>query len=75
LYARLILTLEAAQAAGGDRRGQQSTALLVVRAHSGFRGFNDRLIDIRVDNHHTPIEELRRILNLRLADTSWLARG
>jgi uncharacterized Ntn-hydrolase superfamily protein len=70
-----MLALEAAQAAGGDRRGQQSAALLVVRAHSGFRGFNDHLIDVRVDDHPTPIKELRRILDVRLADTSWLARG
>jgi uncharacterized Ntn-hydrolase superfamily protein len=75
LYDRLMLALESAQAAGGDRRGQQSAALLVVRAQSGFRGFNDRLIDIRVDDHPTPIKELRRILNVRLADMRWLARG
>jgi uncharacterized Ntn-hydrolase superfamily protein len=75
LYDRLLLALEAAQAAGGDRRGQQSAALLVVRAHSGFRGFNDRLIDVRVDDHSTPIKELRRVLDVRLADTSWLAKG
>jgi uncharacterized Ntn-hydrolase superfamily protein len=75
LYDRLILALEAAQAAGGDRRGQQSAALLVVCSHSGFRGFNDRLIDVRVDDHSTPIKELRRILSVRLADPSWLSRG
>lgn len=75
LYDRLVAALEAGQAAGGDRRGQQSAALLVVRAHSGFRGFNDRLIDLRVDDHPTPIEELRRILRVRLADTSWSSRG
>jgi len=72
LYDRLILALAAAQAAGGDRRGQQSAALLVVRAHGGFRGFNDRLIDIRVDDHPMPIKELRRILGVRLTDPSWL---
>lgn len=75
LFDRLVIALEAAQAAGGDRRGQQSAALLVVRAHSGFRGFNDRLIDLRVDDHPTPIKELRRILSVRLAHTSWLSRG
>jgi uncharacterized Ntn-hydrolase superfamily protein len=75
LYHRLLIALEAAQAAGGDRRGQQSAALLVVQAHAGFRGFNDRLIDLRVDDHPTPIQELRRLLDLRLADTSWLSKG
>jgi uncharacterized Ntn-hydrolase superfamily protein len=75
LYDRLVKALEAAQAAGGDRRGQQSAALLVVRAQSGFRGFNDRLIDLRVDDHPNPIQELRRILDVRLADTTWESRG
>jgi len=75
LYDRLLIALEAGQNAGGDRRGQQSAALLVVRAHSGFRGFNDRLIDLRVDDHVSPIEELRRVLSVRLADTRWEARG
>ena len=75
LYDRLVMALAAGQAAGGDRRGQQSAALLVVRAHGGFRGFNDRLIDLRVDDHPTPVEELRRILRVRLAASSWSARG
>ena len=74
LWDRLIASLAAGQAAGGDRRGQQSAALLVVRAHAGFRGFNDRLIDLRVDDHLTPIEELRRILHVRLTDPTWSAR-
>lgn len=59
---------KAAQVAGGDRRGQQSAALLVVRAHSGFRGFDERLIDIRVDDHPAPIKDLQRILRVCLAD-------
>src|SRR5579859_591392 len=73
LYNRLMVALAAGQAAGGDRRGQQSAALLVVRAYAGFRGFNDRVIDVRVDDHPTPIKELRRILHVRLADLSWSA--
>ncbi len=61
---RLIAALAAGQAAGGDSRGQQSAALLVVRQGSGYGGFNDRFIDIRVDDHPQPIEELQRILQL-----------
>jgi uncharacterized Ntn-hydrolase superfamily protein len=72
---RLLAALVAGQQAGGDRRGQQSAALLVVQAGAGFRGFNDRVIDLRVDDHPTPIVELRRILQVRLADPAWSARG
>jgi uncharacterized Ntn-hydrolase superfamily protein len=75
LWDRLLAVLVAGQQAGGDRRGQQSAALLVVQAGAGFRGFNDRMIDLRVDEHPMPIEELRRILQLRLADPAWSARG
>src|SRR5207248_5281099 len=48
---RLVAALTAGQAAGGDRRGQQSAALLVVRERGGYGGFNDRFIDLRVDDH------------------------
>jgi uncharacterized Ntn-hydrolase superfamily protein len=75
LWDRLLAALVAGQQAGGDRRGQQSAALLVVQAGAGFRGFNDRVIDLRVDDHPTPIVELRRILQVRLADPAWSARG
>jgi len=61
LAERLLAALEAGQAAGGDRRGQQSAALLVVRAGGGYGGFNDRYIDLRVDDHPAPIRELRRV--------------
>ncbi len=61
---RLITALAAGQAAGGDSRGQQSAALLVVKQGSGYGGFNDRFIDLRVDDHPQPIEELQRILQL-----------
>ncbi len=61
---RLMAALAAGQAAGGDSRGQQSAALLVVRDKGGYSGFNDRFIDLRVDDHPTPIHELQRILQL-----------
>lgn len=74
LWDRLIAALAAAQAAGGDQRGQQAAALLVVAEGSGFRGHGDRLIDLRVDDHPEPVEELRRILRVRLTDPVWSAR-
>jgi uncharacterized Ntn-hydrolase superfamily protein len=58
---RLLDALAAAQAAGGDRRGQQSAALLVVSKDGGYMGTTDAVADLRVDDHPTPIEELRRI--------------
>ena len=61
---RLISALAAGQEAGGDSRGQQSAALLVVKEKGGYEGFNDRFIDLRVDDHPHPIDELRRILQL-----------
>jgi len=61
---RLVTALAAGQAAGGDSRGQQSAALLVVREGGGYSGFNDRFIDLRVDDHSQPIVELLRILQL-----------
>jgi uncharacterized Ntn-hydrolase superfamily protein len=61
LAERLLDCLSSAQAAGGDRRGQQSAALLVVRKDGGYMGTDDRVADLRVDDHPTPIEELRRI--------------
>lgn len=61
---RLIDALEAGQEAGGDRRGRQSAALYVVKAGGGYAGGNDRYRDIRVDDHETPIAELRRVYHL-----------
>ena len=58
---RLIEALAAAQAAGGDSRGQQSAALLVVERDGGYAGLSDVALDLRVDDHETPIEELRRL--------------
>ena len=65
LAARLIAALVAGQVAGGDRRGQQSAGVLVVQARGGYGGYNDRLIDLRVDEHATPIAELERIYRLQ----------
>jgi uncharacterized Ntn-hydrolase superfamily protein len=64
LAERLVAALAAGQAAGGDRRGQQSAALLVVRAGGSYGGYNDRYIDLRVDDHPHPIDELARLLQL-----------
>jgi uncharacterized Ntn-hydrolase superfamily protein len=64
---RLVAVLEAGQRAGGDTRGQQSAALLVVREGGGFAGYSDRVIDLRVDDHVTPITELARLLRLHRA--------
>jgi uncharacterized Ntn-hydrolase superfamily protein len=63
-WGRLIAALEAGQEAGGDRRGQQSAALLIVRKAGGYGGLSDRFIDLRVDDHPTPITELKRLLEL-----------
>ena len=64
LSIRLLKALEAGQNAGGDKRGKQSAALLVVRAGWGYGGLNDRFRDLRVDDHPTPIQELIRIFHL-----------
>ena len=64
LAERLIDCLAAAQAAGGDSRGQQSAALLVVETDGGYAGLSDVVIDLRVDDHKRPIEELRRLYGL-----------
>ncbi len=63
LAERLMDALDAAQAAGGDVRGMQSGAILVVSPRAGG-GYSDRAIDIRVDDHDTPLDELRRVLNM-----------
>lgn len=60
----LVEALAAGQAAGGDSRGRQAAAVLVVRAGGGYGGNNDRYLDLRVDDHPEPIEELKRILAL-----------
>ena len=67
LAERLLDALQAAQRAGGDLRGRQSAALLVVRAQPTDRPWTDRLIDLRVEDHHRPLEELARLLRLHRA--------
>jgi len=64
LAERMIESLRAGQKAGGDKRGRQSAALLVVKKRWGYGGLNDRFRDLRVDDHPTPIEELERIYRL-----------
>jgi uncharacterized Ntn-hydrolase superfamily protein len=61
---RLVAALSAGQKAGGDRRGQQAAAVLVVREQGGYAGFNDRYIDLRVDDDPQPIDRLAEILEL-----------
>jgi uncharacterized Ntn-hydrolase superfamily protein len=60
----LVEALAAGDAAGGDRRGRQSAAVLVVREGGGYGGAIDRAVDLRVDDHARPVEELRRLLSL-----------
>jgi uncharacterized Ntn-hydrolase superfamily protein len=67
LAERLLDCLAAAQAAGGDRRGQQAAGLLVVERDGGYAGLSDVVVDLRVDEHPTPIEELRRIHGIHTA--------
>ena len=64
---RLMYALTAGQAAGGDARGRQSAALLVVRKEGGYLGLTDRYIDLHVEDHATPIHELLRLLHIRQA--------
>ena len=79
LAERLLDCLAAAQAAGGDRRGQQSAALLVVERDAGYGRLSDVAVDLRVDDHATPIDELRRLFGLhqepfgRTPKSRWLA--
>src|SRR5579862_7661504 len=64
LAQRLLECLAAAQAAGGDRRGQQSASLLIVERDGGYASLSDIVADLRVEDHERPIEELRRIYGL-----------
>jgi uncharacterized Ntn-hydrolase superfamily protein len=64
LAGRLLAALDAGQRAGGDSRGKQSAALLVVREGGGYGGDNDRVVDLRVDDHPEPIRELLRLRGL-----------
>jgi len=72
LIDKLLAALSAGQKAGGDRRGQQSAALLVVREKGGYEGFTDRYVDLRVDDSAHPIDELKRVF--RIYDMTMLSR-
>jgi uncharacterized Ntn-hydrolase superfamily protein len=67
LAERLLACLGAAQAAGGDRRGQQSAALLLVEESGGYAGLSDVAVDLRVDDHPTPVSELTRLFAVHKA--------
>jgi uncharacterized Ntn-hydrolase superfamily protein len=79
LAERLIECLAAAQAAGGDSRGQQSASLLVVERDGGYAKLSDVLVDLRVDDHERPIAELQRLHGLHeelfgaTARSEWIA--
>ena len=64
LAGRLLAALDAGEQAGGDSRGKQAAALLVVREGGGYGGDNDRVLDLRVDDHPEPIRELIRLRSL-----------
>ncbi len=67
LAERLLAALEAAQAEGGDIRGKQSAAILVVRAKATGNIWEDRLVDLRIDDHKNPIKEMKRLLKVHRA--------
>lgn len=67
LAERLLIALEAAQSVGGDIRGKQSAAILVVRAKSTGKVWEDRLVDLRVDDSNEPLKEMRRLLKVHQA--------
>jgi uncharacterized Ntn-hydrolase superfamily protein len=73
LVDRLLAALEAGDGAGGDRRGKQSAALLVVRPGGGYGGRSDRYVDLRVDDHPEAVQELRRIFTV--FDREYLVRN
>jgi uncharacterized Ntn-hydrolase superfamily protein len=67
LAERLMQTLEAAQAAGGDIRGRQSAAILIVSGESSGRSWADKVVELRVEDHAEPLQELRRLLQVHSA--------
>jgi uncharacterized Ntn-hydrolase superfamily protein len=72
LIDKLLQALTAGQGAGGDRRGQQSAAILIVREKGGYEGYTDKYLDLRVDDHPNPIEELKRVF--KAYDITMLSR-
>ena len=71
LAERMYVALKAGDDAGGDSRGKQSAAILVVREKGGYGGFSDRAVDIRVDDHTEPMVELGRLLDMALVNDYW----
>ena len=67
LALRLMAALDAAEAEGGDIRGKQSAAMLVVRGEPTGKSWEDRTVDLRVEDHPEPLSELRRLLTIRRA--------
>ena len=67
LAERLMAALEAAQDAGGDIRGRQSAAMLIVKGESTGRSWADRVLELRIEDHPTPITEMRRLLKVHRA--------
>lgn len=67
LAERLLAALDAAQSAGGDIRGKQSAAILIVNANSTGKPWADRVMDLRIEDHPEPLAELRRLVNLHRA--------
>ena len=64
LVEKFLVALEEGQEAGGDSRGKQSAAILIVKEHGAYDGGTDRYIDVRIDDHEQPIKELRRVFDL-----------
>ena len=81
LAERLLAALEAAQAEGGDIRGRQSAAIIVVRGESSGKPWLDRKFDLRVEDHPEPVIELRRLVRLQRAylnlneGDEWVTKG
>ena len=71
LAQRLYEALRAGDAAGGDSRGKQSASILVVRTRAGYGGYTDLAVDVRVDDHEGPIDEIGRLLGLALVNDHW----
>ena len=75
LARRLLAALTAGDEAGGDSRGRQSAALLVVREGAGYGGHDDIAVDLRVDDHADPVPELARLLDLNELYLTGVDRG
>ncbi len=71
LAQRLFLALEAGEGAGGDSRGKQSAAIVVVRERAGYGGFSDKAVDLRVDDHADPVGELGRLVRMGIVNDHW----